>query len=373
MKTLKLFFFFLLFASCQKKEVIDNPDEKFVWPTNKWSTKAAADVKMETSYLDNLNAKINKGDYDNVHSLLIVKDGFLVFENYYNGSSVGKAHELQSATKSIASILCGIAMDKNYFSATDFVLNNIDNSYTHSNNINRDNITIENLLNMKLGIDWKEWGYPTAQQDNVIMANSPDWIQYLLNQPMTTNKPGTSFLYNTGASAFISAMIDEKTPLSTLNFGQQYLFKPIGISSQDWWVKDSKGIVHTGGGLKLTAQDMARFGFLILKNGKWNGSQIISENYLSKIAKPSELNVLSVPVNSSPQVLHYSHHWWNIPIVVNGKSYNIISALGTGGQAIFIIKELNMVVVSTAWNLSEPNQTSAPIEWLVNYIIPAAQ
>ena len=151
------------------------------------------------------------------------------------------------------------------------------------------------------------------------------------------------------------------------------MFSPIGITSQDWWVQDSKGIVHTGGGLKMTAQDMARFGFLILKNGTWDGKKIISQNYLSKLTNPASLNVLSLPVNSAPQTLHYGYHFWNIPMTINGFIYNVIAAMGTGGQVIFIIKELDLVVVSTAWNLTEPNQTSSPIEWLKNYIIPSAQ
>src|SRR5699024_4505074 len=145
----------------------------------------------------------------------------LIFEDYYNGSSSNDPHELQSATKSIASIITGIAIDKNYFSENDSVLNHIDPNYSHDNNPMRNKITIENLLDMRLGIDWREWGYPTSQKDNVIMANSPDWIQYILNRPMAT-APNTAFLYNTGASCFISAIIDHESPFNTKDFSEQF-------------------------------------------------------------------------------------------------------------------------------------------------------
>lgn len=374
MRAVKYIIIFLIMVSCHEDDsiIIDNLTDQYVWPTNEWTIKDPLNLEMDKSYLGSLNTKINNGEYGNVHSLLIVKDGYLVFENYYNGSSSSQSHELQSATKSIASILCGIAIDQNYFTENDFVLSHLDNDYSHDNDPMRNSITIENVLNMQLGIDWNEWGYSSSLQDNIIMANSSDWIQYILNKSMSTN-PNSLFLYNTGASTFISALINNKTPYTTENFSNQFLFNPIGIDSQDWWVQDSKGIVHTGGGLKLTAQDMARFGFLILQNGIWDEKQIISENYLAKIATPSTLNILSVPVNSTPQPLHYSHHWWNLQISSNGNKYDIIAAMGTGGQSIFIIKELNLVVVSTAWNLTEPNQTSSSLEWLKNYIIPSVQ
>lgn len=374
MRPTKYIIIMLIVASCRKDDpiMIDNSTEQYIWPTNEWTKKEPSDLEVNNIYLDSLNTKLNNGSYGNVHSLLIVKDGFLIFENYYNGSSSSESHELQSATKSIASIICGIAIDQNLFSENDFVLDHIDSSYYHNNDPMRNNITIKNVLDMRLGIAWKEWGYPTNQKDNIIMANSPDWIQYILNSPMDT-APNTTFLYNTGASCFISALIDNNSSLNTENFSNQFLFTPIGITSQDWWVQDSKGVVHTGGGLKMTAQDMARFGFLILKDGNWDGNEVVSQNYLSKLTSPSSLNVFSVPVNSVAQPLHYGYHFWNIPLSVNNVYYTIIAAMGTGGQVIFIIKELNLVVVSTAWNLTEPNQTSSPLEWLVNYIIPSAQ
>ncbi len=374
MKAIKYILLILVLTSCQKKEPIptDNPTEQYVWPTDAWTTKDPSKLNVNTLLLDSIDTKINNGDYGNVHSLLIVKDGYLIFENYYNGASSYAPHELQSATKSIASIICGIAIDKNYFSDNSTLLNHIDPNYSHNNDSLRNLITIKNLLDMRLGIDWKEWGYPASQKDNIIMANSPDWIQYILNKPMATS-PNETFVYNTGASCFISALIDYETPYTTEGFSDEFLFTPIGITSQDWWVQDSKGIVHTGGGLKLTAQDMARFGFLILKEGDCDGNQIISQNYLSKLTNPASLSVISIPVNSIPQPLHYGYHFWNIPMTVNGIDYNIIAVMGTGGQVIFIIKKLDLVVVSTAWNLTEPNQTSSPMEWLKNYIIPSAQ
>ncbi len=367
-------FILLLLFSCKKEQFVDTDDSSpnYVWPTSNWTSERPGNVQVNPIYLDSLQTKISNGEYGNIHSLLIIKAGYLIFEKYYNGSSATDTHELQSATKSIASILAGIAMDKNYFSENDFVINAIDTQYNHDNDARRNKITIKNMLDMRLGMEWKEWGFPMSEKDNILMANAPDWIQYLLNKPML-NTPNTSFLYNTGASCFISALINWNTPMNTKDFSNQFLFAPIGIQTQNWWIQDTKGILHTGGGLKMTARDMARFGLLVLNEGKWDGKQIFSPTYFSKLSHPTTLNVLSVPVNAESQSMHYTYHFWNIPMKVNKDTYNIIAALGTGGQAIFIIQALDIVVVTTAWNLAEPYQTSSPLEWLKNFILPAVQ
>ena len=165
-------------------------------------------------------------------------------------------------------------------------------------------------------------------------------------------------------------MINHTSGTVTENFADLYLFSPTGITSQDWWVKDTKGIVHTGGALKLSSQDMARFGFLILNDGVWDSDTIISKQFLTNAFLPSTENVFSLYLNDEYQALHYGYHWWIMPVEYNGKTYSIIVAWGTGMQCLFIIKELDMVVVTTAWNIVDPYQVVA-VEWIKKYFLPS--
>jgi len=367
--TLLVFFAVLSCKKDNEQPSLPPVNPAYVWPTQSWSAKPPGEVGLSAAPLDELSAAIGAGNFGAIHSLLIVKGGYLVFEKYYNGASATQSHELQSATKSVASVLAGIAIDKGFFSEEDTVVRLLSGTYAKDGNALRRAMIVKDILTMRHGMQWKEWGYPKAQQDNIIMANSPDWIQYLLDRPMQT-PPGTVFNYSTGASVFISGMIHHRTSVTTDSFARAHLFSPIGIHSADWWVKDSKGMEHTGGALKLTAPDMARFGFLILKDGVWDGRQIISRAFLDRSFAPATSNVLTVALNGEQQALHYGYHWWIIPVAFNNRTVQVIAAMGTGGQYIFIIKEFDLVVVTTGWNLSEPAQ-SAPVGWLKKDILPA--
>jgi len=163
-------------------------------------------------------------------------------------------------------------------------------------------------------------------------------------------------------------MIKPKTPYKPEDFAKIFLFDPIGIKSQNWYLKDSAGMIATGSALAMTTQDMARFGFLILNRGKWNGQQIVSQAYLDAAYNADSFNH---PLIS--HVGHYGYQMWLIPATVGNRTYLMRSSIGLGGQFIFIVPELDLVVATTASNFgSYLSYQYGSVDMMKQQILPAA-
>jgi CubicO group peptidase (beta-lactamase class C family) len=289
-----------------------------------------------------------------VDSLLIVSNGELVVEKHLSFdenlnqllSDRDKKHLIASCTKSITSALIGIAIDKGYIKniyekVLDFFpdyLDTIDNLDSR-----KEMMTIEDLLTMRTGLDWYQPGslssdYFNTEADHSQMYNSPDYIAYTLSQPMTST-PGTGFAYCGGASHLLSAIIERTSGKSTLAFAQEYLFRPLGITDV-YWPKASEGTYIGGGGVRMTARDMAKFGYLYLNNGSWNGDQIVSKEWVINSTKTHHL---------FRENMGYGYQWWTYP------QTGVYAAFGAYCQKIFIIPEQNIVVVFTANIMNPPD------------------
>ncbi|MEM7249104.1 MAG: serine hydrolase [Acidobacteriota bacterium] len=235
-------------------------------------------------------------------------------------------------------------------------------------------IEIGHLLDMRHGLLWREWGYtlPT-EQDQVVMLEGAvpvgdvfqcptDWLQYVMDRPMAS-APGTTYQYSTGVSALFSAVLDATTSLGSESFADEHLFDPLGVTSDHWWVIDANGVLHAGGALRLTARDLARFGLLLASDGAWNGRQVVPSAYLERARTPTTRHV--------SMGLHYSAQFWLVPVELpDGTATLAMAALGRGGQACLVVPELDLVLVSTADNPTEPNQT-ASVTWLRDVVLPA--
>jgi len=195
-------------------------------------------------------------------------------------------------------------------------------------------------------------------------ASSADWLEYALKTPLI-NKPGEQFAYNTGLPHFLSAIITNTSKMSTLDFANQYLFSQIGISV-DKWEMDQHGYYGGGAGLYMKPEDMARFGYLYLNNGLWDGKQIIPKEWVSESTKKH------IEADTKRD---YGYLFWlqDINDKVHSKTYSTISADGYGGQKIVIIPDLDMVVVITANSQSSSKDNSGDEEIIWDYVLPAVQ
>jgi CubicO group peptidase (beta-lactamase class C family) len=330
-----------------------------------WITSTPAEEKMDGKILNNLVEKIRNKEYGNIDSLLVVKNGKIIMEEYSNQYNKLKLHTLQSVTKSITSVLVGLAKDQGNFNNLEEILVEYFPEYKNimGSDPRKKAITLKNALTMTAGFEWRELGVSISDSDNniIIANNSEDVNEYVLKQPMKY-EPGKMFNYNSGCPLLLSSVLKKSTGLATEKFAEEYLFKPLGIKKH-LWIKSKNGLAHTGGGLFLTPRDLAKIGQLFLNNGKWNGKQVISKEWI----KASTAPVVTI---SSSQA--YGFYWWIYPserggVVSKDKDY-IYAATGYKGQFMFVVPYKNMVVVSTADNETNSNVT---IDFLYEYILKA--
>lgn len=323
---------------------------------SEWIEKGTPeDVGMDPIKLSQINEWIKVKGFP-IDSLIIIKSNKLVMDAQLSldgnlnqlHSQRNPKHMIASCTKSFTSTLIGIAIDKGFIEGTDEkVLDFFPDYIEDMENVNswKEEMTIEDLLTMRTGLDWWQPGslsndYTDPETDSSRLYSSSDYIKYTLNQPMM-GPPGVSFSYCGGASHLLSAIIQRTTGRSTLNFANEYLFGPLGITDINWPISPEG--VHIGGGsVRMKAIDMAKLGYLFLNNGSWNDEQIVSKNWIRNATKTHHSFGSSDP-------LGYGYQWWTIP------EDGIYFAWGAGCQKIYVIPELDMVVVFTATILNPPD------------------
>ncbi len=295
---------------------------------------------LDSKKLIEASIKISSGVIKNIHSLLIIKNGDLVFEEYYNGSNVNHNHQIRSAGKSITSIAIGIAIDKGYISGVDEKVFDYfsEEAPLGGRESKKQYMTIEHLLTMTSGFDCDDWREPKFECANK-MTTTKNWGQFALNLPMS-HHPGTHWAYNGTALMILSDLIKKTTGEKYQEFLNTHLMKPLGIKSYVPLISPL-GNAYTGGSAKMTARDMAKIGYLFLKKGNWFGNQVVSSAWVDQSSK------FSVETSSFHP---YGYLWWRGQRTVNGLNIETFYAAGNGGQNIFVFPSLDMVVVFTGGN-----------------------
>jgi CubicO group peptidase (beta-lactamase class C family) len=316
------------------------------WPTTGWNTSTPEAQGLDAQKLAEMLQAI-KDENLNLHSLLIFRHGYLVSENYFGSYDAHTRHQLYSVTKSFIATLIGIALDKGYIKDTAQRVVDFFPQRTFDNPSERKtSMTLDDLLTMRAGLDWTE-GDP-AYRD---LYMSPDWLKFMLDKPMVA-EPGRVFNYCSGCSHVLSAIVQETTGTNPRDFADQFLFKPLGITDYQWDV-DSDGTPIGGWGLQLTPRDMAKLGYLYLHNGQWAGQQIVPAQWVENATRLH---------TATDGPLGYGYQWWTYPPL---KAY---TALGRGGQTVFVIPELDLIVITTA----ELDNHDAIFRLIQQYIVPAA-
>lgn len=350
------------------------------WPTNGWQVSTPEEQGMDGSILSALDKKFEEGEYGYVDSMLVIRNGYVVYNKSYENDYVkineGKdpiphlfnyyypeyhpfykgteLHTLQSVTKSFASTLIGIAIDQNKIPGVNVeVLDYFgDREIQHANEWKK-SMTLENLLTMKAGFEWDE-SIPIDDPKNptTYLEHCDDWVDFVINLPMD-KEPGTVFLYNNGASHLLSYIIKESTGMYMDEYAEKYLFGPLGISNY-YWKKTPKNLPDSEGGLYLEPQDLAKLGYLYLHGGKWEDRQIVSEDWVKETVKPH--SITSLP-NDKEWPMAYGYQWWLLPYDDSGDSY-VYGCLGYGNQFLLTVPQHNFIAVFTGWNIYEKSTIS---------------
>ena len=343
-----------------------------------WETASLNSVGMNTSKIESLVNKIKSNTYEEVHSVVVIKNDKLVFEEYfpghdflYNGQNFHGAyiefdrdtrHNTHSVTKSFTSALVGIAVDKGLIQSIDEKIFNYFADYSSLLDQQKEKISIKHMLTMSSGFQWNEWDVSISQgnHDIVRFNQSSDPIYYLLSKPVVT-EPGTAYYYNGGAVDLLGQIVKRATNMDVKIFSSTYLFGLLGITNYNWQTLYPSGITCCHGDVYITPRDMAKIGYLYLKKGIWKGTRIISEEWINN----SVQNHIIPPVNWA---YGYGYLWWLKRYYSGSHLYYSFNAEGWGGQQIIVIPSENMVVVFTGANYvsNTPND-----EIMSSYILPA--
>ncbi len=322
-------------TGCGGQGVTTTPEQGEYWPTEEWRTSTPEEQDMDSAKLDQVMEYIDDWDI-NIHSVIVIRNGYIVLEEYpavdYDQDD---AHVVQSITKNFVSTLIGIAIEEGFIDGVGQKLAELFPDRTIKNlDSRKEKMTLEDILTMKAGLEWDEWKYlySDARNHYIQAMRSSDPIQYVLDVPMM-EEPGVRWNYNGGTSDLLSALIAEATGYDTLDFAREFLFGPLGITEASWYRHDA-GFYLGGGGLELTPRDMAKFGYLYLNGGKWEDKQIVPADFVAEAVKTQS------PVSASRGYGYQS--WWTYP------QRGVYNAAGLLGQRIYVVPDLDLVVVFTA-------------------------
>lgn len=337
------------------------------YPTEEWKKQTLAEQGLDPEILNDLVNEIRFGGNRDIHGILIVRNGYLVLEEYFQDYNRIKIHTLQSVSKSFTSALIGIAIEQGKINSVDEKVLSFFPDIMNIENLDdrKKEMKLKDILTMRSGTDYHERG--SGSPHYILNSLPTGWDRFYLNRPMIS-KPGTSFLYDSGGVILLSAILKRHAGMHADLYADKYLFPYLGIKKTHWF-RNSEGHPHTGGGLHLLPLDMAKFGLLYLRNGRWEDHQIVPEEWIKESFK------MHVKFDNSRggYDVGYGYLWWILKPDPDGdRKHNIYAAKGFMGQYIFVIPEHNMVVVFTGGEQSARGMRR-PIGYLYSHILPAVE
>lgn len=354
-----LFAVMLVFGSITS--CAESPSEEFqpaYWPTQGWKNSTPEEQGMDSDKLVQMFEHIEANDMP-LHSLLIVRNGYLVTEAYWHPYGPNDAHSIESITKSIIGALIGIAIDQEAIRNVDQNLLSFFPQQTIQNlDGGKRSITLNDLLSMTPGLDCED----AKSLDRV--TRSDNWVQTLLDLPMAS-KPGSEWIYCSGASHLLSAVLLEATGTNARSYANQHLFAALGIpqATEKDWSSDPQGITNGIAGLYLTPRDLAKFGFLYLNSGKWNGQQVIPTDWVRESTREQAYIGEDEYVGGHDR--RFGYLWSIFP------DQNYYGCLGRGGQELFVLPQENIVIVFTGG--LKVDSEGILLNLINDYIIPSVR
>lgn len=319
--------------------------------------------------LDEMTSKISAGDYESIQGVLVAQNGKVLFENYYNGSNQDSKINTRSSTKTIATILVGLAMDKGFIkSEKDKIYPYLQHKMPVQNpDPRKDNMILEEFLTMSCILETDDNNYMSRGHEER-MYFIEDWTQFLLDLPVRSypfNPPpaeqpyGRFFHYSSAQAAVVAEIVESAIGSPADQFLIDNFFKPLNITDYKLDYTPAK-ILNTAGGSEYKSRDYLKMIQLFLQKGKWNGQQLISESYLQKATTPKA---------SAREGVEYGYFLWINPFGKN-KKYDAYYMSGNGGNKMVAIPELHATVVITTTNYNNRNAHGYSDELMNEFIIP---
>jgi CubicO group peptidase (beta-lactamase class C family) len=326
-----------------------------------WQSSSPENQGMDSNLLDQAFSQANNIGY--VDCILIIRNGYIVGERYYNGYNKNTAHNVKSVSKSFLSAITGIALRDGYLNSLNLKMLDFFPEYIYQSiDPRKYDITIRHLLMMRAGIDHEKNNYEQ-------IYITPNWLKTTIELPLLYD-PGTRFLYNTFQTHLLSAIITKASKMSTMDFAKSFLFRPMNIDVAEWQ-QCPQGYYFGGNNMYFSPRNMARLGYLYMHDGMLNGQQIVPQSWvLESLTNNTHFT------NSNWGDLHnvnYGYLWWLGEI----NNYSVFLAIGYGGQFVINFPDLNMIVITTAdshlgWDTADEHERTI-LSIVADYIVPAVK
>lgn len=366
---------------------------KTKWPSRGWAKDKPSSVGLDEKVLAAFDADLASGKYSLVDSFTVIRCGLAVYDRTYShdyGQIYGKEakargplnprltgpynyfdpawhpyyhggdlHSMQSVSKTVTSVILGIAITRGDFKASldTPLLQFFDVAKVKNVDERKRRITLRHVLTMSTGLDWnEEVAYDDPKNDASVMEATDDWVQYVIDRPMA-QEPGKVFNYSSGVSELLAYIFQKETRQDVEKYGQKYLFAPLAI--EHYWKRTPMGLVDTEGGLFLSRTDLAKIGYLYLHDGTWDGKPIVSKDWVQQSL---------APFIDAAGGFKYGFKWWLFPRT-DIQRY-IWMGRGFGGQRLMVFPKEDLIVVFTGWNILG---TPVPDSDFVSRILPAVR
>ncbi|MBZ0202907.1 MAG: beta-lactamase family protein [Ignavibacteria bacterium] len=311
-----------------------------------------------------LKTKIAENYFKEITSIVVIKNGRLLLEEYFNGSARDSLHDTRSVGKSFASAITGIAIEEGHIKSENQILKDYYDLKNYRNyTLKKDSVQIKNLLTMSsafLGFDFDESS--PGNEEN--MYPTGDWVKFTLDLPMDPSKTnGGKWEYFTAGVVVLGDILNKSVPGGLGNYSSEKLLKPLGINKFEWEYTP-QGVVNTAGGWHMRPLDYAKFGQLYKNGGSWNGKQIIPKSWVKK----SLSKQISIPNTENE---FYGYLFWNTTFRVDNESYEAFYSSGNGGNKIFIFKDQPIVVVVTSNAFGKMYAHAQVNKIMEKYILPS--
>ena len=316
--------------------------------------------QINNSKIEELNRKIAKQNFKDITSIVVLKDGKLLLEEYFNGANRNTLHDTRSVGKSFASTLLGIAVKDNYIKSESQTLNEFYKLNTFQNYSSaKDSITLKDLLTMSSSFDGSDMNSESpGNEEN--MYPTKNWVEFALNLPIDKSKVANKqWDYFTAGVVVLGDIIHKSVPNGLEKYSNEKLFKPLGITKYNWQFTPQK-VANTAGSVQLRSLDYAKYGQLYKNQGNWNGKQILSKEWIT--------NSFSHQMTISEDE-YYGYLFWNKTYNVNGVNYEVYYSSGNGGNRIFIFKDFPIVIVITSTLYNTPYGHKQVEKIMQNYLI----
>jgi CubicO group peptidase (beta-lactamase class C family) len=344
-----------------------------------WDIGSPESVGLDAARLCGIAARLKDSDAD-VHAVVVVRHVKLVFEQYFSGYDdpwgipegqfdfdATTKHDMRSVSKSVTSLLVGIAIDRKLIAGVDEPVVKFFPEYSAQKTEGWDGITLRHLLTMSSGIRWDEaraWTDPANDEPH--LENEADPIRYVLAKPVAA-PPDTIWNYNGGGADLLGNIIERVSGKPFAEFAREALFEPLRISDWEWKTYEN-GKVAPAAGLRLRPRDAAKIGRLVLDRGAWDGRQIVPAAWLARSVAPR-----FEAIGYFGGLFFYGYQWWLGRTLSGDKEVKWVAAMGLGGQRLFIVPDLDLVVMTTSGLYTSPRQGHAALDILYSFVVPSVR